>query len=274
MVRSISRLYTLSIAFSLSVILAGCVTNVVDLTQETTSTQDATQFTSLAIPDQGSNDITISGNVSDTLQATAQLSIWANDDSKARSIADQLQFDWTNNAGAASLAVHYGSSEQELAKLQWLRIVAPQRLHSKIETSSGDISVNNMHGDLDLESSSGDIVGSTTGWGKITSTSGDVTASLGDGGEITTTSGNVKATITNNEFESLTIDASSGDVDVAIADGAGITFDITSESGDIALQYSGTDLETNDHLSINVNGGGKHVTISSSSGDVKIHTLR
>lgn len=269
-----STIFALFLTLSTVLFVSGCVTEVVDETIQKVSIQDAKNFTALNV-DRSSEDITVTGWTSDTISVTADLSIWASDAAQARQIADALAFSWSTSSTTAELIVTSDKSDLELARLHELTISAPSRFSLDLETSSGDIRATNMIGDLQINTSSGDVTVDTKGYITATTSDGDVHAVCGRGASLELSSGDVSLDVASTDFDGVNIETSSGDITVRIADSAKVTFDLTTSSGDISVDYSGTSTSTNDgSLRIDVNGGGKIVRIDASSGNIVIQTLR
>lgn len=261
------------VALSATSIFSGCITNVSDETIEKVSVQDAKSFTALKVS-RSSDDVTVTGWSSDTISATASLSIWANSSDKATQIGQDLQFSWATTSTTAELLVTSDKSDQELAHLREMEIRAPSRFGLTLETSSGDIKAMNMIGDLDLTTSSGTVTAATVGRVIVNSSSGDVNAVCGRGASLDLSSGDVSLDVTSIDFEGITVSTSSGDVALRLADSARVTFDLSTSAGDISVNYSGTSTSTSDgDLRLDVNGGGKIVHLETSSGDIRVMSL-
>ena len=130
----------------------------------------------------------------------------------------------------------------------------------KLTTSGGDIQVDRAGGEADLSTSGGDInIKSVQGRLTASTSGGDVKASIegalkGDC-KLTTAGGEVVVSVDKNAAFDLKAHTSGGDVDAA-----GITISI--EKG--GLRRSS--------LAGKVNGGGPQLYLSSSGGDIRIHT--
>ena len=130
----------------------------------------------------------------------------------------------------------------------------------KLTTSGGDIQVDRAGGEADLSTSGGDInIKSVQGRLTASTSGGDVKASIegalkGDC-KLTTSGGEVVVSVDKNAAFDLKAHTSGGDVDAA-----GITISI--EKG--GLRRSS--------LAGKVNGGGPQLYLSSSGGDIRIHT--
>jgi DUF4097 and DUF4098 domain-containing protein YvlB len=189
-----------------------------------------------------------------------------------------------------------------------LNITVPQQVNLELTSSSGDISVNDTQGAIELSTGSGNIsaINDTfTGNATLISTSGDIHAA-GD-----TFDYNVSVTTASGDIEmhqdalngSAKVNATSGDIDftgtLASSTTPNVSYQFTSVSGDIhvglpasasfnvqADTTSGS-IDAGDFPSINVqdahggNGshasgsvgssGGPSITIGTTSGDITIH---
>jgi DUF4097 and DUF4098 domain-containing protein YvlB len=261
-------------AIALALLFSGCVLETVNETIEKQSVQDARSFRSLAVLDQGSNDIAITGATTDSIRASAYLDVWANNSERARRVADRMDFGWEGGS-EAKLKLNYSGADQELAKLTRLALTVPKDLGVKIETGSGDVAIAQMASDLNVETSSGNISASTSGRVTLKTSSGDITASTKLGGSLDMSSGDATIGITSKDFDGLDVTSSSGDVVVNLADSAHVTLDLSTSSGSINVNYSGTRTSTTSgDLKLQVNGGGRIIRVETSSGDIRIQTLR
>lgn len=254
--------------------LSSCVVNVEEQMIDKEAIANASQFTSLTF-DGGdlADKLVIHGDSQDSLTAFARASVWANNEEDAKRIAEGMNLKWSGMTDA-HLSIDYPGSEKEFVRVEKLSIDAPQRLDLNIEMSSADLDISNMLGDVKVDLSSGDVKVGTQGRVDIESSSGDVDATTAKGGNINLSSGDIRMDVTKNTFENVHIESSSGNVTINIADGAGIDFELETSSGVIAVNYGGfTTIQHEGNLTVSVNGGGKKVFVSSSSGDIHISKL-
>jgi hypothetical protein len=259
---------------ALALMLSSCVVNVEDQAVDKESVVNASGFTSLTF-DGGdlADKLVIRGQSQDTLTASARASVWASSGDDAERIAQGMDLRWSGTTDAR-LSIEYPGSEKEFVRIEKLSIDAPQRLDLNIDLSSADLDISNMKGNVNIDVSSGDIKLGTEGRVNIESSSGDVTVSTGKGGDLDVSSGDIRMDVTNKAFENVHVESSSGDVTIKIADGAGIDFELETSSGVIAVNYGGfSTIEHEGRLTVSVNGGGKKVYVSSSSGDIQISKL-
>lgn len=256
-----------------SSLLNSCVTDVVDETVQKVSVQDAAAFTALKV-NRSSDNISVTGWSRDSIIATANLSIWATTSDQAKQISEDLKFSWATGSTTAELIVTSDEAGQELAKLSEMTISAPSRFELNLETGSGDIKAANMVGDLNLTTGSGSIIADTKGRIIASTSSGDVNAVCGQGASLDLGSGDVALDVTSSTFDDVTVSTASGDVTLRLADSARVTFDLSTSSGNIDINYGGTSTVTeNGYLRIDVNGGGKLISVETSSGNIKVRAI-
>lgn len=268
------RLFILVFAALTTSLLTSCVTNVVDETVQVESVQDATGFTALKV-NRSSDNISVTGWGRDSIIAAADLSIWANNSDQAKRISEDLTFSWATGSTTAELIVASEAPGQELAYLKQMNISAPSRFSLDLETGSGDIKATNMLGDLNLTTGSGSITADTKGKIIASTSSGDVHAVCAQGASLDLGSGSVSLDITSPTFDDVTVSTASGDVTLRLVDSAHVTFDLSTSSGDIDINYGGTSTVTeNGSLRIDVNGGGKLISLETSSGNIKVRAIQ
>jgi hypothetical protein len=259
---------------ALAIGLSSCVVNVEDQIIDKEALVNASSFTSLTF-DGGdlADKLVIHGDSQDSLTAFARASVWANSDEDAKRIAEGMNLKWSGTSDAR-LAIEYPGSEKEFVRIEKLSIDAPQRLDVNIDLSSADLDISNMKGNVNVDVSSGDVKVSTEGRVNVESSSGDVTVTTGKGGDLDVSSGDIRMDVTNRNFENVHIESSSGNVTINIADGAGIDFELETSSGVVAINYGGfSTIEHEGSITVSVNGGGRKVYVSSSSGDIQISKL-
>jgi Toastrack DUF4097 len=214
-----------------------------------------------------------------------------------------------------SIPVHYGLSKDgntltvSANENQWVvlfsaspggidfDITVPSSTNLNIHTDSGDITSNQVDGQMTLTSSSGDI---TTDAGSnqisLTSSSGDIKASNVSGQmKLNTSSGNITvlngSARGNSTFQTSSGDviyrgtldpngiyefvASSGDVDLTLPGSAAFQVQATTDSGSIHSDFSGVSVVDNGGSGASAVGtvGGPpsaKITIQTSSGDIHL----
>lgn len=191
-----------------------------------------------------------------------------------------------------------------------IEVILPTNFNTKIETSGGDIKVQNINGKFNLETSGGDVdLKNTNGELKINTSGGDIYLSKhkGDsrvatsGGDITTkeldgdlyastSGGDIKLEVNNGK---ITAKTSGGDIEI-IYDGENKGINASTSGGDIKLFAPATlkanvDLETSGgsidcnfsnykatkvtrgRVKGEFNGGGENIVCRSTGGDITIN---
>jgi hypothetical protein len=261
-------------AFAIAASLSSCVLNVEEQLIDKEALVNASSFTSLTF-DGGdlADKLVIYGDSQDSLTAFARASVWANSEEDAKRIAEGMNLKWSGT-NDARLSIDYPGSEKEFVRIEKLSIDAPQRLDLNIDLSSADLDISNMKGNVNIDVSSGDVKVGTEGRVNIESSSGDVTVTTGKGGDVDVSSGDVRMDVTDINFENVHIESSSGNITINIVDGVGIDFELETSSGVVAVNYGGfSAIEHEGTLTVRVNGGGKKVYVSASSGDIHISKL-
>ena len=189
-----------------------------------------------------------------------------------------------------------------------LNITVPQQVNLELTTNSGDISVNDTEGAIELSTVSGNIsaINDTfTGNASLISTSGDIHTegdTFGNNVSVTTVSGDVQMHQDNLE-QSAKVNTTSGNIDFdgtfASSNATSPSYQFQSVSGDIRIGLPSSEnvsvqadttsgsIDAGDFPSINVqdahqgNGshasgtigstGGPSITIGTTSGDITIH---
>lgn len=132
-----------------------------------------------------------------------------------------------------------------------IEVMVPENFNNQIETSGGDILVQNVNGKFRLETSGGDVdLKNTNGDLKINTSGGDITLNKHTGNSNVSTSG---GDITTKELKGdLFASTSGGDINIEVNDGK------------VSAKTSGGDIE------IKYYGNNKGLYASTSGGDIKI----
>lgn len=133
-----------------------------------------------------------------------------------------------------------------------IEVLVPANFDTEIETSGGDILVQNVKGKFDLETSGGDVdLKSTSGELKISTSGGDITINKHSGNSKVTTSG---GDITTKELiGDLYASTSGGDINLDVINGKVMA---KTSGGDIEIKYDGEN---------------KGINASTSGGDIKLY---
>jgi len=124
-----------------------------------------------------------------------------------------------------------------------------------VRTTSGDIEVQVIKGEADLSTSSGDIhISSLTGGGRVQCTSGNIDISVAEA------------------LGDLTVDTTSGEVEISLDEGVSYSVDASCVSGDISsnvpMNYSGSD---KDNASADIGESPQyHLVLETTSGDIQL----
>jgi DUF4097 and DUF4098 domain-containing protein YvlB len=150
-------------------------------------------------------------------------------------------------------------------------ITAPANVNMLVHTSSGDISIAGVTGEVALTSSSGDVTARDIAHGlAVTTSSGESTLSrVGGRIEVQTSSGDVR--LDQGQVVDANIQTSSGDIDLSGVSGA---LTLGSSSGDVTVRDA-----HDGRLNIQTESGEVNYTgnlagdssITTSSGDVTLH---
>jgi len=254
---------------------AGCITNISDEVIDKQAGQSAAGVSSISIDaEQNSSDLFIQGTTADTLSASARLSLWAKSKEEAQRIARNLNLSWNVVGGEARLTTDYPGQEKEFASIDKFSVLAANRLNLNIDLSTSDITIKDMLGDVNIDASTGDMRVDTKGQLSIKASTSDVIASAGKDVAIDLSTGDIDLNMTSPSFNNVDIDVSTGDVILRILPDVGISFDIETSTGDISVNYDGSSTFTSSgSLTLNVNGGGKRVKITTRTGNVSIRNL-
>ncbi|MGE5682998.1 MAG: DUF4097 family beta strand repeat-containing protein, partial [Bacillota bacterium] len=146
---------------------------------------------------------------------------------------------------------------------------------SSIRTSSGDVRIGGFGGDLGLETSSGDAVieyALKSGKADITTSSGEIRL-VNFSGDLNTKaqSGDIKIdyAVFNNNID---MRSSSGEIELNLPSDSQFGIRVNTSSGDIRTDFSVAQSGEidEDKLEGSVGNGNGNITITTSSGDVKI----
>ncbi|MFW6287424.1 MAG: DUF4097 family beta strand repeat-containing protein [bacterium] len=143
-------------------------------------------------------------------------------------------------------------------------ISIPMNFNAEIETSTGDIIIEEIEGNVDLETSTGDIyIESLFGDIKGKTSTGDLIINYFEGEmDINTSTGDIKIALYNKANSNNTLRASTGDIELAFFEDPSAYFEIRTSTGDI--NYFGQNFE--DELQAGRNGSSAFYNIRTSTG--------
>jgi hypothetical protein len=122
-----------------------------------------------------------------------------------------------------------------------IELVRGQTVRTDLKSSSGDVTIHDFNGDLDIKTTAGDL---------------SVDKYQGDKLDIKSTSGDIAVSDLN--AQQVKIAATAGDVEVKLADGNAWHFDLNATAGDISNSWG------------NSSDGTKRMEIDTTSGDITI----
>jgi hypothetical protein len=260
--------------FSLCVLLlvSGCIVDVVEQSTERLSSANGKGVVSVyfdaSIYRQQFN---VTGSAADTLIADGIFSLWASGNSNAASFAQNVNMFWSVDTLHRAQLVAYSTGPQaELISIDKMSATIPQKAYLTVNTSSNDVSIQNMKGDINVTGTGSNITFATDGRMTLQTSNGNITGSSGLGGSALSNSGNINITIPSNNFESVVITDTTGNVNLHIAKGAGITFLLATSHGNINLNYDGVTINSITAIRAIANGGGKVVTVATASGNISV----
>lgn len=134
-----------------------------------------------------------------------------------------------------------------------IEVMVPANYNNEVETSGGDILVQNVSGKFKLDTSGGDVdLKYTSGDVKIRTSGGDITLTNHSGNSnVSTSGGDIKSTETNGD---LTASTSGGDINIEVKNGK---VSAKTSGGDIDIKYYGD----NKGLYASTSGGDINLTV-------------
>ncbi len=253
----------------------GCVTNVEEQSVRRQAEVSINGVSSVYMS-AGSYDnaINIFGDTNKTILATADVKLWSKDVAQANKILQNLSLRWSLKAGEATLSTDYPGTDKELTSIGNVSVYTNRDINFRIENSANDINITGMRSTVDVNSTSGNSRIETEGRVIVKTTSGKVTGYSVLGGSIESTSGDIDFDVTSKDFESLVVKQTSGHTYLRIARNTRVTFLIEAQgaSSSATVDYGGNYVKYSDGKAhtIVVNGGGKVVSVTSTSGDITI----
>ena len=134
-------------------------------------------------------------------------------------------------------------------------ILVPKDFELDIETSGGDIDINNVNGSKFIHTSGGDVnLESTSGTVKLTTSGGDISIESQKGNiDLETSGGDISG---KNIVGDLKGETSGGDINVEVSNGK---VDLETSGGDIKFKYKGE----NKGISLRTSGGDVNAIVPS-----------
>ncbi|MEP7236039.1 MAG: DUF4097 family beta strand repeat-containing protein, partial [Ignavibacteriota bacterium] len=213
----------------------------------------------------------VQGSTKDSLIASGTFSLWAPGASTASSIAEEVEMFWTiDTLHHAELVTRSLGPQQELLSINKMSATIPDRARLNVYTTTNDVIVKSMRGDIDITGAGSNITFTTLGRITLRSASGTIIGSTGLGGTAVTGEGNIDLTVTSVGFESIYAVDTTGNVFLKLPKGAPVTFHLQTGGGNINLNYDGVRQSAVTAISTTANGGGKVVTITTGTGDITV----
>ncbi|MDP4219886.1 MAG: hypothetical protein Q8896_05565 [Bacteroidota bacterium] len=257
---------------------SGCIVDVVDQLTDVHTSASGKGVTSVTFDASlCRQSFSVRGDTTDTLIANLVLSLMAHNQEQADRIASNVRLSWQPGSNT-SLLIDFPSSDKELISIDRLNAVIPTAAEVDVNCGNTDASITEMTGDVVASSTGGDITVDTKGRISLESSGGDISGSSGLGGSITMSNAKTDLAIPSNKFETVNITSTnadnSSDVTVHIASGAKIRFQLATTNGKISVKYDNISYETGflhigdgDEFDL---GSGKVVSIQLAHGDITI----
>ena len=145
-----------------------------------------------------------------------------------------------------------------------------------LETSNGDVTVNDGIGNAEVNTSNGDVTFSNfDGTIDINTSNGDIIVLGGTLTGAETSNGNIEAGIYSITPEGIILDTSNGDIIISVLQGLNAEFDIDTSNGSISIDAEDlTDVRISDSDGRATLGeGGSTIRLDTSNGDIKVNTI-
>lgn len=256
-------LLILMIILSISLFLTACRSHTYQ--EERYFSDDYRQGMTLKV-DNSVGDIVIRRSNQNRVSVIAKIQGYASSTGEARKIVDKTQINrsWSGNqlvieANRQRNSMNYGRSIT-------YAISIPAGFNVDINTSTGDIKIDEIEGDLNLTTSTGDILlESVFGNIRAKTSTGDIRVSNLEGEvDLTTSTGEIKLHLYNKRNSHNYLRSSTGDIEMIFFDDPSAFFDIKISTGDI--YYFGQYFE--DDLQAGRRGSSASYNIHTSTGEV------
>ncbi len=258
--------------FIFSVALSGCIVDVVEQNTERWAYANGKGLVSVYFDASIYREtFSVHGSALDTLIADGTFSLWAPSSSKAFSIAANVNMFWSiDTLHRGELTAYSQGSEKELLSINKMDATIPAKANLVVVTSTNDVSIEGMKGDINVSGNSSSVNFATAGRMTLQTSSGDITGTTGLGGSVQSTSGNINVTLPSKNFESVYATDSTGNVTLHIPSGVGVTFRLATYGGNITLAYDNVKQSSITAIQTTVNGGGKVVIVNTSKGNINV----
>lgn len=145
-----------------------------------------------------------------------------------------------------------------------------------LETSNGDVTVNDGIGNAEVRTSNGDVTFSNfDGTIDIQTSNGDIIVCGGSLAGAKTSNGSIEAGIYAVPSEGIVLDTSNGNIIISVLRGLNAEFDMDTSNGSITIDAEDlTDVRISDSDGRATLGeGGSIISLDTSNGDIKVSTI-
>jgi DUF4097 and DUF4098 domain-containing protein YvlB len=238
-----------ALAITAAVILGGCVFNVDRISQQKSGQATSAGLTQASIDMSGyTGNITVSGTSDSIVKATTTISEMAIE-GESNSAIDELSVSVARRGTTANVTFSYPADNDkwELLRIESMTIACFQDLGVSAKTTSGNINLSGVKGDLTLET-----------------TSGNITADVVSGCDISVTSGNIEVTLKpDSSLADATMKTTSGNIKVFVPKGFAANLELKTTSGNIHTP-------NDDHSRLNGGNAGVVISCTATSGNIRI----
>ncbi|WP_224372802.1 DUF4097 family beta strand repeat-containing protein [Hyalangium versicolor] len=225
-----------------------------------------------------SGDVRIQGVPGAPVKVKGRISVYAGSQAKAREVAEQIaRTPPVERSGqVVSVGKHVDTGGHLFGGVSIdYEVVVPPELSAFVNSSSGDVEVSGLQGEVKVDSSSGEVKLRQVGSAKVSSSSGNVVLEGVAGDiEVDSSSGDVDVRATPGPKARWDIEASSGDVTLTVAPDAAFQLDASTSSGnvksEIPIRIRGTVDEDELHGKVGDRPSEAEVKLGTSSGDIRI----
>ena len=224
--------------------------------------------------------VTVRGAQGGRPTGKARVTAWGADDASARRLAEEVRVFTTVREGLLEISYGAAGSGDEGAPPPRfevdLELQVPDGVSLDATTTSGDLVLEDLAGELALETASGSVrLGAIRGRATVTTSSGSVRGEQrgADRLEVRTSSGDVALTLAPSTGASARITTASGDVVLRLESTARVRVEATTSSGEVVVRAPLRVEELGRSRFVGVQGEADgEIRLSSSSGNLRIET--
>jgi len=241
------------------------------------------------VVDAGASDVFVTGRSA----SGAHVVVTSNQDD----LEQLFTLNFSEESGGVRLEMHKHSLQLWPKHLQVrMEVEVPTRTNLEIRTGGGDVKVNHLEGETNLETSGGDVKASelkgslnarTSGGDmELRNLTGDITVKT-NGGDITlenvhgrveahTSGGDVTASLARGNAKGGEIETSGGDIELRLDPAINLSLDASTSSGEVTSNLphlSVTGETTSSRLHGTLGSGGETLRVHTNGGSVRISAL-